>query len=213
MTAAVARPASPAPTAPAAPFTAAAPAGVSQAQWKQLTADIRKLQSAAAASPAAGSPVITMLTPQQPAGAQAPPPPPPALAATTALVTKSKGGVSDEMKALVASLLGTAGLTIASIKSKDLVTAGSAQSDVDCVVLYDALLRVHTGTASAQMLQADAPCPWESMMVTGCKRHCRSADCSRCLQKAKWGAQVKGIVPLVRVGCTPTQLDRVKPLP
>ena len=213
VTAAESRPASPAPTSPAAPFTAAAPAGVTKTQWKQLAADIRKLQSAAAASPTAGSPVITMLTPQQPAVARAPPPPPPALTATTALVTKSKGGVSDEMKALVASLLGTAGLTIASIKSKDLVTAGSAQSYVDCVVLYDALLRVHTGTASAQMLQADATCAWESMMVTGCKRHCRSTDCPRCLQKAKWGAQVKGIVPLVRVGCTPTQLDRVKPLP
>ena len=79
--------------------------------------------------------------------------------------------------------------------------------------LYDALLRVHTGAAPTEALPAEAPCAWESMMVAGCNRQRRSKDCPRCLQKAKWGAPVKGVVPLVRVACTPSQLDRVKPLP
>ena len=209
-----ARPASPAPTTAANPV-AAAPAGVTQAQWKQLTAEIKKLQSAPA-SPAV-APAITMLNQQQTAAAQA------AATATattavptapgTGVSTVKKGGVSEQMKALVASLHGTAGLTLAAIKSKDLIAAGIAQTDVECVVLYDALLRVHTGAAATEALPVEAPCAWEAMMVSGCNRQRRSGDCPRCLHKAKWGSQVKGIVPLVRVACTPSQLERVKPLP
>jgi hypothetical protein len=101
------------------------------------------------------------------------------------------------------------GTTLATL----MLPADSVARDTDAVLVFKRMNAVLQGADPyAFPPPPDHPCPWEYMMVDGCKGRPKGS-CKQCLKESTWLPSPAGLVPAIRAAATAYQRLRMKQLP